>query len=354
MAKPKNTANKQSTPIAKSYDDLAQSLKNNQIQSVYLLFGEEDYLIEQVIRALSRRLIAQGCQDADMYSANYSSTKADPDRLYELVNTPPFLSDKRLIVIQESGLFSGKSPETPEAEQSFVRLFENIPDSSCLVFVEEKVDKRKKVLYEAVTQNGMAVHFARRSADDLGKWIAGTLKRHEIRITVDAMGSLIDRTEGSMRVLDNEVKKLILACDGYASKEISLSDVDAICVPDIRGSVFQMTDAIGARDIGKALRVLDTLISLKEPIPRIRFMLARHVRQLICAKEMARQDDIISSLKVVPFVARNLLSQSRAFRMEELLALYESCSVSDFEVKTGKMDDRLSMELLLSAAAKGE
>ena len=199
----------------------------------------------------------------------------------------------------------------------------------------------------------MAVHFTRRNTEDLGKWIVSTLKRHEIRITVDAMGSLIDRTEACMRVLDNEVKKLILASDGRASKEINLSDVDAICIPDIRGSVFQMTDAIGARDIGKALRVLDTLISLKEPIPRIRFMLARHVRQLICAKELNRQDDVISSLKVVPFVARNLLSQARAFRMEELLSLYEACSASDLDVKTGKMDDRLSMELLLSAAAKG-
>lgn len=352
MAKPKSASNKQSAPIAKSYDELALSLKNNQIQSIYLLFGEEDYLVEQVVRALSRRLIAQGCQDADMYTGDYSSVKADAEKLNELVSTPPFLSSKRLIVIKESGLFAGRSPDSPESAQTFVRLFENIPDFSCLVFVEEKVDKRKKLLYEAVTQNGMAVNFARRNADDLGKWIASSLKRHEIRITLDAMGSLIDRTEGSMRVLDQEVKKLILSCDGKGSKEISLADVDAVCIPDIRGSVFQMTDAIGARDIGKALRVLDTLVSLKEPIPRIRFMLARHVRQLICAKELAQQDSIISQLKVVPFVARNLLAQSRAFQMEELLMLYDACTMSDLSVKTGKIDDRLSMELLVSGAGK--
>ena len=155
-----------------------------------------------------------------------------------------------------------------------------------------------------------------------------------------------------MRLIDNEVKKLILSSLGRDSKEISIDDINAICIPDIRGSVFQMTDAIGARDVNRALTVLDTLIALKEPIPRIRFMLARHVRQLICAKEQANQESIIASLKVVPFVARNLLSQARSLRMDELLSLYESCATSDYHVKTGKMEDRLSMELLLAEAAK--
>ena len=130
MAKPKNTANKQSAPTAKSYDDLAMSLKNNQIQTLYLLFGEEDYLIEQVIRALARRLIEQGCRDVDMYTADYSSIKPDPERIYELVNTPPFLSSRRLVVIHESGLFSGKAPETPELKSplsDFSRIYLILP-----------------------------------------------------------------------------------------------------------------------------------------------------------------------------------------------------------------------------------
>lgn len=352
MAKAKNSGGKQPAPAASTYDELARSLKSGRIESLYLLFGEEEFLVEQVLRALKRQILTPGCEDADLYTGDWSSIKPDAGRLHELVATPPFLSSKRVNIIRNSGLFASNAPETPEQTQEFVHIISNLPDFSCLVFVEEKVDKRKKVLYEAVSQNGMAVHFTKRSTEELGRWIAASLKKHDIRITMDAIGSLIDRTDSSMRVLDNEIKKIILSCDGRMSKEVTIQDIETICIPDIRGSVFQMTDAIGARDVGRAIRVLDTLISLKEPIPRVRFMLARHIRQLICAKELGRQDLIISDLKVVPFVARNLLAQSKGFHVEELLSLYDACAISDYSVKTGRIDDRLSMELLLAGAAK--
>jgi DNA polymerase III delta subunit len=57
-------------------------------------------------------------------------------------------------------------------------------------------------------------------------------------------------------------------------------------------------------------------------------------------------------LKVVPFVARNLSAQARSFQMNELTGLYEACASSDFAVKTGQIDDRLSMETLLVSAGK--
>ena len=94
------------------------------------------------------------------------------------------------------------------------------------------------------------------------------------------------------------------------------------------------------------------LISLKEPIPKIRFMLSRHIRQLICAKEIGQQDQIIKTLKIVPFVARNLINQAKYFQMDELIKLYYACSASDYAVKTGKMDDRLSLETLLVRSGK--
>lgn len=351
MAKPKGSSGSKTAPPASTYDVLARSIKGGEVMPIYLLFGEEEFLIEQILRALTNLVIAPGMKEADLYKSDMSSARLDAERLSEWVMTPPFLSSKRLVILKNTGLFGANSPEQADAA-AYIKLFSSIPDTSCLVFVEDKIDKRKKALYEAVAKEGTVVNFSTRSADELSRWIAFSLKKYEIRITVDAIGSLIDRCEGSMRLIDNEVKKLVLTSLGRDAKEVSLEDIDAICIPDIRGSVFQMTDAIGARDVNRALTVLDTLIALKEPIPRIRFMLARHIRQLICAKELVNQESIISSLKVVPFVARNLSSQARSFRMEELLSLYEACANSDYNVKTGKMEDRLSMEILLAEAAK--
>lgn len=337
-----------------SYTELAADLKMGVSASLYVMWGEEEYLIERSLHAIHGLLIAPGCQDADSYTSDWAASAGDPDMLREMVLTPPFLSKKRLIIIQNSGLFASRSPETPEISQKYVHLISSIPDFCCLVFVEDKVDKRKKTLIEAANKNGLLVQVDRQSTEVLCKWVGKTLGKEKIRITMEAINSLVDRTEGSMLTLSSEMQKIILYCRNDGISEISIKEIDDICIPDIRGSIFQMTDAIGSRNISRALMVLDTLISLKEPVPKIRFMFARHLRQLICAKELGQQDRIISALKVVPFVARNLASQSRSFQMDELTALYEACALSDFSVKTGKIDDRMSMEILLVSAGKAK
>jgi DNA polymerase-3 subunit delta len=257
-----------------------------------------------------------------------------------------------MIIIRNSGLFASRSPDSPEVTQKYISLFSDIPDFCCLILIEEKIDKRKKVLLEVVSGYGSLVRVDRQSTDALCKWVGTALHKENIRITMEAINSLVDRTEGNMRVLSNEIQKIVLYCAGSGIQEITLNELEAICIPDIRGSIFQMTDAIGTRNTGRALTVLDTLISMKEPVPKIRFMLSRHLRQLICAKELSTSERIMSELKVVPFVARNLSSQAKYFKMEELVELYEACALSDFSVKTGRIDDRLSLETLLVGAGR--
>lgn len=335
-----------------SYPELAADLKLNVTAPLYILWGEEEYLIERALLSLQTLLIAPGCKDADSYSSDGSAFAGDPDAIREMVLTPPFLSKKRLIIIKNSGLFAARSPDSPEMSRKYIDLFSTMSDFCCLVFVEEKVDKRKKALLEAAGKNGILVQVDRQSTEVLCKWVGKTLAKNKIRITLEAVNSIVDRTEGSMYTLGSEMQKIVLYCRNENIFEITLRDIDDICIPDIRGSIFQMTDAIGTRKIFRALVVLDTLISLKEPVPKIRFMFARHLRQLICAKELVQQDRIMTALKVVPFVARNLATQSRSFQMDELTALYEACASSDFSVKTGKIDDRMSMEILLVSAGK--
>ena len=351
MAKEKNQSAGKGLLIH-NYAELAADLKNNRTAHLYVLFGDEEYLIDRAVRALSRLLIAPGCQDADSYTADWTSSAGDPDALLEMVRTPPFLSTERMIIIRNSGLFAARSPDGVDISKKYTSLFSDIPDFCCLIFIEDKVDKRKKLLLDSVAQNGMLVAVDRQSTDALCKWVGSALRKENIRITMEAINSLVDRTEGSMRVLSNEIQKIVLYCAGIGISEVTINEIEMICIPDIRGSIFQMTDAIGSRNIGRALTVLDTLISMKEPVPKIRFMLARHLRQLICAKELGHPEKIMAVLRVVPFVARNLSSQARYFQMSELTDLYEACASSDFSVKTGQIEDRLSMETLLVSAGK--
>ena len=214
------------------------------------------------------------------------------------------------------------------------------------------MDKRKKQLIDAVAQNGMLVEIDLQTEDVLKTWINQKCKENGISMSGDCVASLISRVNSSMRAIDNEMNKIALYCENTKTKTITMDLLDKLCVPDVHASVFQMTDAIGHRGTGKALDIFTSLVILKEPIPKIRLMLARHIRHLICAKELGDASSIASKLKVQPFVARNLVNQSRGFTITQLERLYSFCFQSDSWVKNGKMDDRLAMEVLLTAAGK--
>ncbi len=351
MAKEKTQAGSKASAFC-SYGEFASELMAKKYHSLYLMTGEEEYLIDRAVSALERSCVAKGFEEIDSYVADYSSLALLPDQLYELVATPPFMSEKRFLVLKNTGLFAGKSPENADLTAKYAKILADIPSFCCVVIIEDKIDKRKKTLLEASAKSGCLVQVDKQSADSLVKWIVSTLARKDIKITQDAANSMIDRADSKMRVICSEMDKITLYALNKKCMHITLTEIEAICIPDIRGSIFQMTDAIGQRNADKALRVLDTLISLKEPIPKIRFMLSRHIRQLICAKEIGQQDQIIKTLKIVPFVARNLINQAKYFQMDELIKLYYACSASDYAVKTGKMDDRLSLETLLVRSGK--
>ncbi len=333
--------------IILNYSGLAAEIKSGLIRSIYLLTGDEEYLIDRISSGIRKRVLSESAGEADLYISDRQGGGIDPDELRAMVYTPPFLSSRRVTILRNSGLFYGKYPETPELLKKYSRLFEDVPDFACLIFIESKIDKRKKLLLDAISMKGAVAEIGRQTESELEAWISGLLKREKIRITEDALNSFVDRTEKQMSTLDQETRKLILYCRANNISEVGIDIIDLVCMPDVRGSVFKMMDSIGMRRTEDALLIFDRLIALREPIPKVRFLLSRHARHLICAKEIGRADAVAQKLKVMPFVARNLLSQAGLFTMPELLDLFKRCQESDALVKSGRMEDRQSLEWIL-------
>jgi len=205
---------------------------------------------------------------------------------------------------------------------------------------------------DAVTSNGEVVLMDKQDDAMLSRWIQSTMKNNRLEIEQSAVTSLIERSEHAMLTIENEVEKIMLYCKGTNTVRVNLALIDELCVPDVSATIFQMTDAIGNKRPDQALFLMNQLISLKEPVTKIRFMLARHIRQLICAKELGSKDVIASRLKVHPFVARNLVTQADHFSMKQLERMYKLTFKSDVAVKSGKMEERMALEVLLVAAGQ--
>ena len=331
----------------KNYNQFATTLKQGETKNLYLLYGNESYLIEKALKALSRIFISSGAEELDYYEADWGGNYMTPERLFELFSTPPFLSSRRMVVLHNSEILYGKSNDSSGSWESYFSILNKITDMSCLVFVEERIDKRKKSLIQNFLTIGSIIQIDQQKPDDLCKWIGVLLSREKIKISLDGVHSLVDRHEMNMRAIENEVNKIILYCKYNNIFKITMKEIDMLCVPDIRGTIFQMTDAIGEKNYQIALELLERLITLKEPITKIRFMLARHIRQLICAKELKTVSALASALKISPFIAQKLMKQATGFELENLISLYILCADRDYQVKTGQMEERIALESFL-------
>ena len=123
---------------------LNQDIKSREFERVYLLYGEEAFLKKSYKNRLKEAVMGD-----DTMNYNYFEGKGlDVKELISLADTMPFFSDKRLIIIEDSGFFKSAADE-------MVEYLPSLPDTTCIVFVESEVDKRNR-MYKKVKEIGYA------------------------------------------------------------------------------------------------------------------------------------------------------------------------------------------------------
>ena len=253
-----------------------EDIKNGTFKPVYLLYGEEAFLKQSYKKKLRAAIAGD-----DTMNYNYFEGKGlDVNELISLADTMPFFSERRLILIEDSGLFNTSS-------EALAEYLPTMPDTTCIVFVEEAVDKRNK-LYTKVKDLGHIAEMKRQDSAQLARWAATILAQNGRKITPSTMNLFLERVGDDMENIRMELEKLISYTMGseVVVRELQASGAD-------RGT-------------------------------------------------------IASKLKVPPFVAGKLSSQAAAFTKEQLISYVQTCVDAEEAVKTGRMGDRLAVELLIS------
>lgn len=321
---------------------LNQDIKTGQFHHMYLLYGEEAYLRISFRNKLKEAMVG----DDTMNYHYYTGKNIDVLAVKDMAETLPFFADRRLIIIEDSGLFKS-------AAEDWVNLVEQLSESTCLIFVETEVDKRSR-LYKKISSLGYCANFERQTEAQLGRWILGLLGQQQMKITKEALDALLDRTGTDMERIKNETAKLVSYCAG--KEGITAQDVEAVCSERLENRVFQMIEAMAAGQESAALSLYYDLLALKEPSMRILYLIARQMNQLLMVRELSAsgssRDQIAAALKLKPFIAGKLTGQARAFSAAQLKQYVELCVEAEESVKTGKLGERLAVELVLVQIAR--
>lgn len=318
--------------------NIQEDIKNGTYKQAYLLCGEESYLKIQYKQKLLKGLMPQ---EDTMNFHHFTGKGIEVKELIDLAETMPFFADRRILLLEDTGFFKNKCEELAEYMQ-------NLPDYLCMIFVEEDVDKRSK-MYKAVKAVGRIGEFQKQDEKTLSRWAAGMLGREGKRITQKNMELFLTKTGTDMGNIRMELEKLIT----YTGDRdvVTQEDIEAVCITQTTNKIFEMVRAVTDKNQKRALELYNDLLTLKEPPMRILFLLAKQYRQLLLTKKMAEegmaQPEIAAKLGVPSFVARNVAACARSYTVQDLEQAVEDFVDAEEAVKTGRLGDVLSVELLI-------
>lgn len=275
----------------------------------------------------------------------FEGKKCSVESIYDTFTTLPFMSPYRVLVINDSMLINTGRKEDTEKMTNYL---EQIPDSSIIIFLESQIDKRSK-LYKKLIKIGRTIEFTTPIESELVKWVSNTLKKSNKTISYENAVYLLHVVAHNMDSILLELNKLIDYKD--VSSEINKEDIDLICIKSLEIKIFDLVDAVANKNINQALNIYNNLLLMKEQPIMILSMIARQFRLVLECKKLkssgSSTNEISNILDLRSFIVSNCLKQSNNFTLKDLVNALRECLQADIDIKTGRKNDKLAVEMLI-------
>lgn len=331
-------------------ENLEKDLKQGNLNSIYLLYGEETFLLESCLKKIKNNFgeRKEGINEIKLDDTNVNSIISD-------METPAFGYEKKIIIVRNSGLFkkegkrkTGVNTKLIENVARYINEnIETIKEAVVLVFVEKEIEKNE--LYKEVEKNGIVCEFQELKPIQLIARIKAICKAYKVNIDDNTAKYFIECAGTNMQDLINEIRKLIEY--GGENSEITKKEIDLLCIKQLDSVIFDLTDNIGKKNVTKALQVLNDLLYQKEPIQKILITLYNHFKKLYITKLAIRENkNIAESLKLKPnqiFLVNKYKMQANYFEEKELRTIIEELINLDYNYKIGLIDLNIGLESIL-------
>ncbi|MBA1335440.1 MAG: DNA polymerase III delta subunit [Firmicutes bacterium] len=337
------------------YVKFFSGLNKEELHNLYLFYGEEEFLKREAVNRVKELAVPPSMEE--MNFTVFEGGRAAAEQMAAAVETLPFMSGKRVILVRDINLSaSGKDRLKQEEMERLENCFAGIPEFSCvLLTTKHPVDSRMK-LVKTIKANGTVIEFTKLKPDMFEKWVkkqfeirGKKLKTTAIKAFAASIGYFDKNSSKTLDDVVNEIDKLTEYCKDKVY--IEESDFEKVIPKTLDVNVFRLVDAVGYRDTATAVKVLEDMRQAGEPGLRILFMISRQFRLLYQSKQLIdsgySSKAVAAKLRIQPFVAASVLKQASSFDGEELREALKACSDTDFRIKSGKLDQWLALELLI-------
>ena len=332
-------------------DELEKQLSQQEPKGIYLLYGEETFLLQQQLNKIKKKFgeIIKGINYIAIDENNIQELIAD-------IETPAFGYSTKLIIARNTGIFKrevkgrsgGASKELKDKINEYLKSnIDMINESVILVFVENEVEKNS--IYNTIEKIGTVCNFEEQKPFQIIKRLKAICNSYKVNVDESTLQYLIESCGTNMQDLINEIRKLI----EYAGEngKIQKQDIDKLCIKKIESVIFDLTDNLGQKKVKEELEVLYNLIASKEPIQKILITLYNHFKKLYFVKiAIANNKDVAQSLQLKPnqmFLVNKYKLQAKGFKTSELRKIIQELEDLDYHYKIGLIDLNVGLEAIL-------
>ncbi|MDR3156498.1 MAG: DNA polymerase III subunit delta [Lactobacillales bacterium] len=339
--------------------DLAiQKIKQGYISLIYVVYGTEIYLKERIKESLKEALFPISEEESDLIT--FDGKRIPISKILEEANTLPFFGEKRLIFIEDAWFLTSEKVTGVEVNsEELMNYFHSPLPSTILVFLtQNKLDGKRKTVkllkkeaalldVNPLDERGIRMHLFKES------------KINNFQIDKEALNLLVllndkdGKTFDVSRALSN-LSLLML----YKSKEkkITKQDVENLIPKNLEYNVFDLSKFWLSGRLEEALELLSEMLLQGEEIIAIHAILLSQIRLLLQIKllleEGYQQSEMIKILKINPYRVKLALEQSQKFSVSLLKELFDEMVEIDYDMKTGKMEKELLLQLFLLKTAE--
>ncbi len=326
------------------YERVLDSLQRGTVMPLYLLYGEEKYLIEQLLEAFQRHLLP----DPSLKSFNFDQLDGavcSAEQVIESANNLPMLAEKRLVIVRNARFFGSSCSKSEQ--KILLSYFKDPSSATCLVFTSSTADKRLKQFKE-LSANGLAGELLPLKGDEIEKWIKTRAGNQGKKISREALEQFQLLTINSLQIMDNELNKLFT----YAGERelINKTDVDAVISSTAEYNIFRTVDMLSEGKTEQALSDINRMLDEGEAPLRILAMVIRQFNILIQIRDMKQRHytkrEMAGRLHLPGFVIDKSCRQAAAFSRQELIAVLRGLWDIDRELKGGDQDLLGQLEMI--------
>ena len=325
------------------------NIEKRRFSPLYLLYGNEPFLLMETYERLVNA--ALGPEEREWNLAVYDCEETPVEAALAEAETAPFFGERRVILVKNPYFFTAEKDKEVEHDLAKLENYLRAPAPfSIVVFFApyEKLDERKKMTKLAKEQSEVVIAAPLAEAE-LRAWVRRRIESQGAQASDEAIDVLLRRAGTQLSALANEIDKLALFAGSGGT--IEAAAVERLVARTPEENVFVLVEQVAKRDIPGALQTFYDLLEHSEEPIKILALLAGHFRLLAQVKWLAQtgygQTQIASALKVHPFRVKLALAQAARFSDAELTEAITELAAADYDVKSGAMDRRLAVELLL-------